>query len=127
MLLAEARPSLFTAPFTSFSAEASRPLSKRKQASPSAVANLKHGSQTARQAGPTRVGRKAAWATSAHCPPREALGLLISRESKTTLDNSGGPEGLMFLIHWLFSAPVNIVTAPPAQDSTDTENVHPHG
>lgn len=89
-----------------------RPLSNSKQASPSVSANLKHRSQTARQAGPTRVGSKAGCATSAHCPLREALGPLISRESETTLSNSGGPEGLMFLIHWLFSAPMNIVTAP---------------
>lgn len=79
-----------------------RPLSNSKQASPSVSANLKHRTQTARQGGPTGVGRKPGCGTNTHteplCPLREPLGLPISRESETTLRNSGGPEGLMFLL-----------------------------
>lgn len=44
------------------------------------------------------MGRKPGYTIKAHCPLREPLGLLTSTESETTLDNSGGPEGLMFLI-----------------------------
>ena len=75
-----------------------RPLSNSKQASPSVSANLERRTQTARQGGPSGAGRKPGCGTNAHCPLREPLGLPISRERETTLGNSGGPEGLMFLI-----------------------------